>query len=338
MNDLTEVVVPYEELVERLSRALMKFEFSDDRARLAARLFADASRDGVYSHGVNRFPRFIRALRNGIVNPKAEPEFVSRFGVLERWDGRRGPGMLNAHRCMQRAVELAQEFGIGCVALANTNHWMRGGNYGWQAANAGVLGVCWTNTMPNLPPWGAIEPKLGNNPLIIAVPRKNGHLVLDIAMSQFSYGAIESYRRKGVPLPVLGGFTVNGELTTDPAAIEQSYRALPIGYWKGSGLALMLDLLASILSGGNATHQIPPGPERETAVSQVFVAIDPSRLGSAELADEIADAIILDLHQAKAAPGERVRYPGEQVLEMRRRNMEQGVPVNAAIWQEVLNT
>src|SRR4029077_7469904 len=150
------------------------------------------------------------------------------FGSLERWDGNSGPGNLNAWRCMERAIAISRRHGIGCVALANTNHWMRGGPYGWQAADAGVIGICWTNTLPNLPPWGAGDPRLGNNPLIIAVPRKEGHVVLDMAMSQFSYGAIESYRRKGAMLPVPGGFSVTGELTTDPAAIEQSYRPLPI--------------------------------------------------------------------------------------------------------------
>jgi 3-dehydro-L-gulonate 2-dehydrogenase len=314
----------------------VKLDFTPDRARLAARLFADASRDGVYSHGINRFPRFVRALRNGVVNPKATPQLVSRFGALERWDGKLGPGMLNAHQCMQRAIELSREHGIGCVALANTNHWMRGGNYGWQAAEAGVIGICWTNTMPNLPPWGATDPRLGNNPLVVAVPRMDGHIVLDMAMSQFSYGAIESYRRKGMMLPVPGGFTVEGELTTDPAAIEKSSRALPIGYWKGSGLALMLDLLASVLSGGRSTHEIPCDPERESRVSQVFITIDSSQLEGSRVAEEIVNNTIMDFRTGKTASGEPVRYPGEQVLAIRRSNLEHGIPIETTIWKQVL--
>lgn len=79
---------------------------------------------------------------------------------------------------------------------------MRGGTYGWQAADAGVIGICWTNTRPNLPPWGASDPRIGNNPLVIAVPRASGHVVLDMAMSQFSYGALSSYRMRGELLPV----------------------------------------------------------------------------------------------------------------------------------------
>lgn len=337
MTDSSEIRVPYEQVVDTLSKVLIKLDLIPDRARLAARLFADASRDGVYSHGINRFPRFVRGLRKGVVNPKAVPKLVSRFGALERWDGQLGPGMLNAHQCMQRAIELSSVHGISCVALANTNHWMRGGNYGWQAAEAGTIGVCWTNTMPNLPPWGAIDPRLGNNPLVIAVPRKEGNIVLDMAMSQFSYGAIESYRRKGMMLPVPGGFNVEGELTTDPAAIEKSSRALPIGYWKGSGLALMLDLLASVLSGGRSTHEIPGDPERESSISQVFIAIDPSLLEGSRVAEDIVNSTIVDFHASKTASGEPVRYPGEQVLKIRRTNLEQGIPIDGAIWEQVLS-
>jgi 3-dehydro-L-gulonate 2-dehydrogenase len=334
MNEAAEIRIPYEKLVETLSGILLKIGFSADRARLSARLFADASRDGVYSHGVNRFPRFLRSVGSGIVNPQATPELVSRFGSLERWDGRLGPGNLNAHQCMQRAIDLGREHGISCVALANTNHWMRGGNYGWQAAEAGMIGICWTNTMPNLPAWGATDPRLGNNPIIIAVPRRDGHVVLDMAMSQFSYGAIESYRLKGETLPVPGGFTHQGELTRDPAEIERSQRALPIGYWKGSGLALMLDIIASTLSGGRSTHELPPDPERETRLSQVFIAIDPASPGSPGMAGPNLDAIIANLHASKVS-GETVRYPGEQVLKTREENLAKGIPVNVVIWKQL---
>jgi 3-dehydro-L-gulonate 2-dehydrogenase len=327
-----DVRVSYEELQSVLSGVLLRLGFAADRAQLCAGLFADASRDGVASHGLNRFPRFVRSIRNGLVDPEAAPKLVSQFGSLERWDGRRGPGNLNARQSMQRAIELSREHGIGCVALGNTNHWMRGGNYGWQAADAGVIGICWTNTMPNLPAWGGSDPRLGNNPIILAVPRKQGHIILDMAMSQFSYGAIESYRLKGQMLPVPGGFTMAGELTRDPAEIEHSQRALPIGYWKGSGFALVLDAIASLLSGGLASNEIPPDPERETRLSQVFIAIDPAAVG----ADEgTLNRIIENLHGSTPSGAVPVRYPGEQVSRIRKENLEHGIPVNAAIWEEV---
>jgi 3-dehydro-L-gulonate 2-dehydrogenase len=313
-----------------LRRVLTKTGFTADRADRCARLFAETSRDGVSSHGLNRFPRFLETIRNGTVDIHAEPQRVARLGAgaLERWDGRRGPGNLNAQRAMQEAIALSREHGIGCVALANTNHWMRAGSYGWQAADAGVVGMCWTNTMPNLPPWGAAEARLGNNPLVIAVPRPDGHVVLDMAMSQFSYGALASYRARGELLPVVGGFDQSGELTRDPAAIEASWRPLPIGFWKGSGLALMLDLLAALLSGGQATHQVPTTPETETGVSQVFLAFDVAS------GTHLADEVIAHL-QAPLRDGGRVRYPGERTLETRRESLAKGVPVDPSIWEAV---
>ncbi|HEX8070228.1 MAG TPA: 3-dehydro-L-gulonate 2-dehydrogenase [Pyrinomonadaceae bacterium] len=327
--------IPYQELYAALLRVLLRHGFEPERAELCARFFADASRDGVYSHGLNRFPVFVRMIESGVVDVRARPELLSSCGALERWHGRRGPGNLNAHASMARAIALARAHGLGCVALAHTNHWMRGGSYGWQAAEAGVIGVCWTNTLPNLPPWGASDARLGNNPLVIAVPRAGGHVVLDMALSQFSYGALANYRAAGKLLPVPGGFDNEGRLTHDPAAVEASKRPLPVGYWKGSGLALMLDLLAAILSGGQATHQIPPELERETGLSQVFIAIDPSGLDETGFGARLTDAVIEHLQESSSGTGERVRYPGERTLATRQENLEQGVPVEPSIWQQV---
>jgi 3-dehydro-L-gulonate 2-dehydrogenase len=322
--------VPYPQLLDTLTQVLLKIGFEDQRAALCARLFAETSRDGVYSHGLNRFPLFIAMTRSGVVDIHAQPKPVSIVGAFERWDGKSGPGNLNAYHCMNRAITLAGEHGIGCVALANTNHWMRGGTYGWQAAEAGAIGICWTNTSPNLPPWGTSEPRLGNNPLVIAVPRNQAHVVLDMAVSQFSYGALASYRQRGELLPVEGGFDIEGNLTRVPAEIEVSRRPLPIGFWKGSGLALMLDIVAATLSGGNATYQIGAAAELETRLSQVFIAVDPS-----SGAKNVADQVIEHLHLPFASADQEARYPGERVLRVRQENMEQGVPVEPSVWNQV---
>lgn len=327
--------IPYDELFENLLRVLLKLGFRRQRAALCARLFAEASRDGVYSHGLNRFPQFVRMVQSGVVSVHAEAARVASFGSLERWDGHCGAGNLNAYASMEGAILLAHQHGIGCVALANTNHWMRGGSYGWQAADAGVIGICWTNTLPNLPPWGASHPLVGNNPLVIAVPRAKGHVVLDMAMSQFSYGALASHRVRGELLPVEGGYDSAGQLTRDPAAIESSMRPLPIGYWKGSGLALLLDIVATQLSGGSATFQIPTQPEQETRLSQVFIAIDPHAIGPTGGSLSFADLIVENLRASSSSFGEPVRYPGERIWQTRKENLEQGVPVEPTIWREV---
>ena len=329
--------IPFDEVKATLEGVLRKLGFTAQRAQSCARLFAETTCDGVYTHGVNRFPRFVAMIRNGNVDVNAEPRRVAGFGALERWDGQKGPGNLNAQASMDRAIALSREHGVGCVALGNTNHWMRGGSYGWQAAEAGVIGICWTTTMPNLPAWGGVEPCLGNNPLVIAVPRKGGHVVLDMAMSQFSYGTLESYKNQGKMLPMDGGFDAAGNLTRDPAAIEQTQRPLPIGYWKGSGLSLVLDMMAAMTSLATATHQLSTDSLKEAGLSQVFLAINPAALGDEARLQQIADDIIASLHQSRAAEeGKKLRYPGERVFQIRAENRSLGVPVEPIVWEEIL--
>ena len=328
--------VPFNDLYGALNRAMLRLGLHEDRAALCARLFAETTRDGVYTHGLNRFPRFEAMVLNGTIDVNAEPARVSGVGSLERWDGHRGPGNLNAHAAIHRAIALAQQNGIGGVALGNTNHWMRGGTYGWLAAEQGLFALCWSNTLPNVPAWGALTPSIGNNPLVIAAPRTSGPVVIDMAVSQFSYGTLAAYSKRGEPLPVPGGYDAAGNLTTDAAAIEASQRALPIGYWKGSGLAIVLDMLGAMLSGGTATHQFPSDPLREAGQSQIFLVIDPARLASAAELDRIADGIIDSLRQATPVdPTKPIRYPGEQTLRLREENLRLGVPVDPEIWRKL---
>ena len=329
--------IPFSKVQETLAGVLVKLGMDDERAQTCARLFAETTRDGVYTHGINRFPRYVLQIQNGSVDLKAEAKRVGGFGALERWDGQRGAGNLNALACMDRAIALGREHGVGCVALGNTNHWMRAGSYGWQAADAGMIGICWTNTMPNLPPWGGVDPIIGNNPLVIGVPRASGPVVLDMAMSQYSYGTLDAYNDRGEKLPVDGGFDTEGNLTRDPAAILKSWRALPVGYWKGSGLSIVLDMMAAIMTMGKATHHLAPDPLLETGVSQMFLTMNPAALGSAQAVDKLADDIVASVQNSKpASAGRRVRYPGEQTLKVRAENEKLGLPVEPAVWEEIL--
>jgi 3-dehydro-L-gulonate 2-dehydrogenase len=329
--------VSYDEMQAQFEHILRQAGLTPPRASLCARIFVENTLDGVASHGLNRFPAFVRGMQEGHIDPQARPEPVMQFGGWEQWDGQLGPGPLNAWACTDRAMALAHEHGVGCVGLRNTNHWMRGGTYGWKAAEAGFGFTCWTNTIPNMPPWGGVDPHLGNNPFVLAVPREDGHVVLDMAMTQFSYGRLSTTARQGETLPVPGGYDESGELCRDPAAIRKSRRPLPIGYWKGSGLSLLLDLLAAALSGGQTTYGIGQQGE-EYAISQTFIAFDLAEGGNAAALDQMIDETIADLHQATPVDLEQpVRYPGERALRTRRRNLAQGIPVEPSIWQQVLD-
>jgi 3-dehydro-L-gulonate 2-dehydrogenase len=328
--------IPFDHLRETIQRALINLGLTGERAALSARLTAETDLDGIATHGIARLPRFAEMVRLGRIDPAATPHSTASFGALERWTGRLGPGNLAAHAAMARAMELAQQHGLGGVALADTTHWQRAGTYGWQAADAGFAAICWSNTLPNVPPWGAKTPAVGNNPLVIAIPRASGPIVLDMAMSQFSYGSLAAYRERNQPLPVPGGFDIAGNLTTDAAAIEASQRALPIGFWKGSGLAFALDVLGAMLAGGSATHNFAPDPLREVGQSQVFLAVSPAALATHNALGAIADDAIAFLHAAEPErPGQPARYPGERVLEARAENLRLGVPVTEAAWAAV---
>ncbi len=323
--------ISYDHLRNEFKRVLLNLSFSEERAEICARIFADNSRDGVYSHGINRFPVFVNYVKEGFIEVNTEPKLIEQSGMIEKWDGQLGPGMYNASHAMARAISIAKENGIGCVVLKNTNHWMRGGTYGWQAADAGCIGICFSNTIANMPPWGGKEPRLGNNPLIIAVPRDEGHLVLDMAMTQFSYGKLQEYDLKSQPLPVTGGYDDAGNLTNTPASIIKSQRALPIGFWKGSGLSFILDVVLTALSGGQSTFKITSSG-KETGLSQFFLCIYQNSY-STHLIEEI---IQYSKSGLPAETGGSVFYPGEKTLATRKKNETEGIPVNEEIWSAIL--
>lgn len=306
-------------------------------ASVAAENFTQSSLDGVYSHGVNRFPRVISYLEKGVIDGKSQPVCTAQAGSFERWDGKMGLGNVNAKLAMDRTCQLAKEHGIGIVALANTNHWMRGGAYGWQAANQGCVGICWTNTMPNTPPWGGKDVRIGNNPFVMSVPQSQGkHIVIDCAMSQFAYGKIEMARIKGELLPVPGGWDTQNQMTCDPAEIEKTQRVLTIGYWKGSGLSIVLDLVAAVLSGGNTVTEIGRKYTDEVGLSQVFIAIDPSHMHTAQITDDIIETVITDIKTATPTTEDgKIYYPGEIAAMTRAENLEKGIPVLDEVWRTI---
>jgi len=330
--------IPFAQVKETLKEILLRNGFHDEKAEILATIHTQSNVDGVFSHGLNRFPLFIEYVRKGIVKPDAEPTLIHRLGMIEQWDGNYGPGIWNAWQSTQRAIRLASEHGIGLVTLRNTNHWMRGGTYGWQMAEAGKIGICFTNTQPNMPPWGGKESRTGNNPLIIAVPRKQGaHMVLDMSLSQFSFGKINQYLLEGQELPFPGGWDEHDQLSRDPEKILKKERGLPIGYWKGSALSIMLDTLATILSMGNSTAQVGLN-NYEAGVSQVFLCIDPKNFGDEKLQEEMKEQIIGNIHEVPTMKeGKKTRYPGEDTLDRRKLNVKKGVPVNEPVWQKILS-
>jgi len=319
-----------------LSKLFLKYSFSKVQAETLAKIHTESTIDGIYSHGINRVPVFIDYINKGLIDIDAIAGKVTSMGSIERWDGNLGSGILNALKCTDRAIDLAKANGMGLVALRNTNHWMRGGTYGWRAAEQGCISIMFTNTIPNMPAWGGQENRIGNNPLVISIPRKEGHVVLDMALSQFSFGKMQSLDLKNEELPFNGGWDSNNQLSKNPKDIMDSGRALPVGYWKGSALSMILDMLATLLSAGNSTYKIGL-KKNETALSQVFMCIDPSTFSDTEIQENLLNEIIQFTHDGPPMKmGNKTFYPGERTLSTRLKNQKEGMMVNSKIWEQVL--
>jgi 3-dehydro-L-gulonate 2-dehydrogenase len=319
-----------------LESTFLKYSFNKVQAEQLAKIHTESTLDGINSHGINRVPIFLDYITKGLVKIDSTPTLVSSMGNIERWDGNLGSGVLNAITCTNKAVELSKTHGIGLIALRNTNHWMRGGSYGWRAAEQGCISIMFTNTAPNMPAWGGKENRIGNNPLVISIPRKEGHVVLDMALSQFSFGKMENLHLKGEQLPFHGGWDTKNQLSKNPKDIMTSGCALPIGFWKGSALSMVLDMLATLLSAGNSTFKIGL-KKNETALSQIFMCIDPSVFSDSQLQENLLNEIIQFTHDSSPMnDDDKTYYPGERTLTTRLKNQKEGIPVNSKIWKQIL--
>ena len=329
--------IPFDEMKATIKSAFLNAGMPEGKADRCAQIHTESSRDGVYSHGLNRVERFVDYIGNGWVDVNAEPTLELNLGSMETYNGNLGPGILNAIFAMNRATEIAEKNGLGLVSLNNTTHWMRGGAYGWQAAEKGFIGICWTNTESCMPAWGAKSGCIGNNPFIMAVPRKEGHVVLDMAMSQYSYGKLQTTRLKDQKLPYPGGFDQEGNLTDNPGEIEETRRILPMGFWKGSGFAVLLDIISALLSGGLTTAAIDrAGLGSCGSCCQVFIAIDPRKINTQEFINQALHETVEQLKSSvPVTENSEIFYPGEQSLKTRHENMELGIPVDDGIWAKV---
>ena len=332
------IYVQYEEAVERMSRGLERFLNAQDAKRFAE-IFAGNSLDGVYSHGMNRYPRYLSDMESGLCDAKVtQAERVSGLGGLEMWDAHFGVGPLIAQQMAERAIELARTHGIACVALRNNSQWLRAGRYGLMMADAGMMGLCMTNTCMNLVAYGAKEPSTGNNPITIAIPRRAGSLVMDMAVSQYAFGKLEIMAQEGGMLDTPCGYDTDGNLTNDPKKIVESGLMTPMALWKGSALSIMIDLMVSMLSLGRTSLAIGTPADGEKGMSQMFVCMNPAAVIDMDKAEAQMEKTIAFLNGLEPKDGVHgVHAPGENLERTRARNRERGIPVTEDTWQKIVN-
>lgn len=330
-------IIRFDELKDLIYQIFIKLNVADEKSFTLARIIAESTLDGVNSHGINRLPLLAEYIKQGIVKKEAEPEIILDSGSLKQIDGKFGFGILNAIFATDTVIHSAKQDGIGLAAMRFTNHWHRAGTYGWRAADKGMIFICWTNTIPLVPPYGSKEKIIGNNPFVFAIPRDDGHIVLDMATSQYSVGKIASYARMNKELPEFGGYDADGNLTKNAGEIRHGGRHMPIGLWKGSALTFVLDMVAAVLSGGNSTYRLSREKGIDTGASQIFLAIDPDKFSNGEFRNTITNETIDYFRQIADAENTNIKYPGEETLKRRKHNLENGIPVEKEIFEKVIN-
>jgi len=318
-----------------------KLGMSPADALLVADSLVSADLRGVHSHGVMRVPTYFQKLTVGGVNPIGRPRVATDAVAALVVDGDNAMGQIGASFAMRAAIERAKTTSVAAAALRGSNHCGALAYYAMQALPEDMIGVATSNALPTMAPWGGIDKILGINPLAVAIPAGDEPpLVIDFAFSGSAHGKIEIYKQKGLPIPEGWAFDQDGRPTTDPVAALEGLLQ-PIGAYKGTGLALVMGILATLLSGaayGLELGNMVDGP-RAGQDGQFFLALKIAAFEEPARFKERMDWIIREIHQSRRAPGvERIYSPGELEADTERRYRSDGIPLTTETLAGVVNT
>jgi LDH2 family malate/lactate/ureidoglycolate dehydrogenase len=310
-------------------------------AKVAAMQMTEADVTGFDGHGIVRIGNYVSWLKTGRVNAKPNIKVLQRSPATALVDGDDGIGHLVMTYAMNLAIELARASGVGWVGARNSNHAGAAGIYPEMALAHGMIGIyAAVSTLNHMAPWGGAEPLMGTNPIAFAIPAgKNPPVVLDIATSVSSFGNIRAHVASNTPLEP--GWVVHsetGEPILDPKKVGEGV-LLPIGGHKGSGLALIIGLLAGVLNGAAFGHDVidssKPGPEK-TNTGQFVIAIDIARFIPPEVFAAEMDRQLNDLRSSKKLPGfDSIRLPGEDRSRRRAERTANGVEIPAGLMKQL---
>jgi uncharacterized oxidoreductase len=298
-----------------------------------------ANLTGHDSHGIGMLPAYVRLLQEGLLVPNQAPQTMLDSGALLVIDARRGFGQRMAAEAVGRAIARARELGACVLALRNASHIGRVGTYAEQAARAGCAFTAFVNVADGRDvqaPWACAEARLGTNPFCAAVPGADGPaLLLDMATTTIAAGKVRVAYNTRAAAPDGALIDADGRPTNDPAGfIRDRVGAMPaFGRHKGSGLAVMCEIMAGALGGGQRADQPSTGGILNSMLATV---IDLSRLGDAGAVADGVEATKAHIRSSRAAPGfDAVLLPGEPERRAMRERSAAGIPVDATTWQEV---
>lgn len=289
---------------------------------------------GVSSHGVARIKSYLQRAKKENWNPDPDIRFTEH-GAVCLVDGRDGFGSVVGTAAMKKAVELAGIHGIGMCEVRHSSHYGMASYYALQAAREGMIGFSCTNGVPNLAHFGSMEGMLGTNPFAMAVPSDGFPLVLDVACSVTARGNISNAKREGKDIPLGWAIDAEGNPTTD-AAKALVGAVLPFAGHKGSGIAIMVDILCGLLNSGTTSKHVREDPATGPNVGHVMIAIDPQAFLTKEEFAERLERYKKELSEARKAPGvEKIYLPGEIEAGKEAFNRENGIKMGNGAFREL---
>ncbi|NWF93829.1 MAG: Ldh family oxidoreductase [Syntrophaceae bacterium] len=332
--------IQVEKLKEASVQILRGLKATDEEAALVAECLVRAEMRGIDTHGVYFLKLLSDRIDAQMIRIPTALKVIREDKTTAVLDGGNGLGQVAAHRAMKMSIQKARDFGTGMTLIRNTNHVGILAFYTLMAAEQGVVGIMMSNSAPSMSPWGGAEPFLGTNPLSIAIPGGlDGPVVLDMSSSVVARGKIRRAERMKESIPLGWALDETGSPTTDPAAALRG-TLLPIGGPKGYGLALMIDILAGLLSGSRYGPEVKTfhQPEGPTGIGVFTMAIDIERFMPLPQFRRLMESYVTSIKGTRKAKGvSRIYLPGEIEREKEKQSSAEGIEIGSELAKD-LNT
>ncbi len=328
--------VPARELQAYIARAFERVGIAAADARSIAEMMTRADVNGSDGHGIFRLPQYIRRIKGGAVNLRPDIRIVEEAAATALVDGDNGMGHLVMRFAAETAIRKAKANGIGWVGVRRSNHAGPASLYASMPLEHDMIGLYLAVGNANhLPAWGGLDMLLSTNPIAVALPAlEEKAVVLDMATTVAAYGKVKTKAQRGETMPEGWMMDRKGQPLTDPTRADEGF-LLPIGGYKGYGLALVFGLLAGTLNGaamGKDVVDFNKDDTTPTNTGHCIVALNPAAFGDVDAFRRRIDTVIRDLKASERMPGvEAIHIPGEGSFAAREERSANGVPMPAAL-------
>ena len=307
---MATVPLSLEDIYNLANKTLLANGCDEETSNILSDLIMKAERDGSLSHGLFRLPAYVAGLKSGKINGKNRPKVSKITPSVVKVDGNNCLAPMVLNKSLPELIKAAQENGVAVLSITNSHHMAAMWPETEAIAEEGLVAFACTSYKPAVAPAGSIKPLFGTNPISFAWPRKNKPpVVYDMATASMAMGEVQVAKREGHKVPLGTGLTKDGKDTTDPAEIADGGVLLPFGGYKGSGIAMMVELLAGALVGDNFSYETAEKDNNDggpPSGGEFILAISPEKLSNSDW-----DAHSSKFFEKMKSMGD-VRLPGER--------------------------